>query len=71
MDASSWHTVARKKDCSVWTFGRNDHGQLGDNSRTRRLTPVKVKGIEEVVEVSAGSWHTVVRKKDGSVWTFG
>lgn len=40
--AGDFHTVALKNDGTVWAWGRNHEGQLGDNSRTDRLTPVQV-----------------------------
>jgi len=41
--SSSEYTLAVKTDGSVWAFGRNDHGQLGDGTNTNAFTPVTVK----------------------------
>ena len=42
------HSVALKTDGSVWTWGGNSEGQLGDGSTTRRADPVRVSGLETV-----------------------
>ena len=36
------HVLAVGRDGSVWTWGRNDSGQLGDGTRTDRATPQQV-----------------------------
>ena len=40
--AGFWHTCARKWDYSVWCWGDNESGQVGDGTTTERLTPVQV-----------------------------
>ena len=57
-------------DGSLWTFGMNNRGQLGDGNNTNRLIPVKVVD-ENVTQVATGSSHTILLKQDGSVWTMG
>lgn len=66
------HSCARKGDGSVWCWGQNEHGQLGDGSTTTRPSPVLVSGLGAgVVELSAGARHTCARKDDGSIWCWG
>lgn len=75
--AGSLHTVAVKNDGTVWAWGYNDDGQLGDGSDDDRETPVQVKGpggqgpLEGMVAVAAGSSHTLALRKDGTVWAWG
>ncbi|MCF6154843.1 MAG: hypothetical protein E3K36_06225 [Candidatus Brocadia sp.] len=45
ISAGWYHTVAVKSDGTVWAWGCNDHGQLGDGTDTDRNTPVQVKDI--------------------------
>jgi len=69
--AGDGHSVALKSDGTVWTWGWNRDGQLGDGTSTRRSTPRKVNGLTGVTAISAGSYHTVALKGDGTVWTWG
>jgi alpha-tubulin suppressor-like RCC1 family protein len=39
------HSLALLSDGSVWAWGMNDHGQLGNNSRTNSSLPVQVSGL--------------------------
>jgi alpha-tubulin suppressor-like RCC1 family protein len=69
--AGANHTVALKKDGTVWTWGDNSNGQLGDGSTTQSSTPVKVSSLTGITDIAAGNAHTVARKNDGTVWTWG
>jgi len=72
--AGGSHTIALKNNISnftVWTWGRNSNGQLGDGTTTGRTTPVEVSGLTSVVAVAAGSAHTVVLNADGTVRAWG
>jgi hypothetical protein len=42
------HSVALKTDGSVWTWGGNNEGQLGDGTTTMRFAPVRVSGLQTV-----------------------
>ncbi|MCL2048727.1 MAG: hypothetical protein FWG87_08365, partial [Defluviitaleaceae bacterium] len=65
------HTVALKSDGTVWAWGYNYHGQLGDDTTTNRHTPVQVTGLTEVIAVSSGGHYTIALKADGTVWAWG
>jgi alpha-tubulin suppressor-like RCC1 family protein len=75
--AGWYHTVVLKNDGTVWAWGDNRNGQLGDGTTTRRSTPVQVVGpggvdfLNGVCAVSAVGYHTVALKSDGTVWTWG
>jgi alpha-tubulin suppressor-like RCC1 family protein len=69
--AGEEHSVALKSDGTVWTWGWNRDGQLGDGTKTRRSVPAQVIGLTEVTAISAGGYHTVALKSDGTVWTWG
>ena len=59
------HTVALKGDGTVWAWGRNESGQLGDGDTIMRVMPVQVSGLGGVTAIAAGKDHTVALKSDG------
>jgi len=65
------HTCALKSDGTVWCWGDNEYGELGDGTTTERHTPVQVSGLTNVVAVAPGSVHTCALKSDGTVWCWG
>ena len=71
MAAGIGHNVTVKSDGSVWAWGDNTRGQLGDGTTTNRRSPVKVPSLTAVVAVAAGNYHTLALKSDGSVWAWG
>jgi alpha-tubulin suppressor-like RCC1 family protein len=58
---------------TVWTWGNNSFGQLGDGTTTDSATPVEVSGINvpAVTAISAGGGFSMVLGWDGSVWGWG
>jgi len=64
-------SYAVKGDGTVWAWGLNDNGELGDGTTTTRLTPVRVQGLTEVVGVAGGRDHGLALRADGSVWAWG
>jgi len=67
----SGHGLAIKPDGTVWAWGNNIYGQLGDGTTTHRSTPVQVSGLTDVVSVAGGWAHSLAIKFDGTVWTWG
>jgi len=62
------HTMAISSDGSLWGWGANENGQLGDGTTQDRHSPVRV--MQDVTAVAADSWSTTVLKTDGSLWQF-
>lgn len=56
---------------SVWTWGWNGVGQLGDGTIVNENVPTRVPGLTGVVAVSAGTYHTLALRGDGTVWAWG
>jgi len=67
-------TIAIKKDGTLWAWGRNQYGQLGDGTsgeENYKTTPTKIGSETNWASVSAGSSHTVALKTDGTLWAWG
>jgi alpha-tubulin suppressor-like RCC1 family protein len=71
ISASDSHTVAVKADGTVWAWGSNDRGQLGDGTTADRYTGAQVSGLIDVVTVAAAEHFTLAVKADGTVWAWG
>jgi alpha-tubulin suppressor-like RCC1 family protein len=67
----SLHSLALLSDSSVWAWGSNANGQLGDGTNTNRSTAVAVTGLPAIASISAGSLHSLAVGLDGSVWAWG
>jgi len=72
ISAGHEHSVALKPDGTLWAWGGNSYGQIGDGtSGTDRITPVPVSALTAVKAIAAGGYHTLALKTDGTVWGFG
>jgi alpha-tubulin suppressor-like RCC1 family protein len=65
------HLLVIKADGSLWAWGWNQHGQLGDGTTTNRTAPVHVSGLTNVVAATGGTVFTVALTGDGAVWRWG
>jgi alpha-tubulin suppressor-like RCC1 family protein len=65
------HSVALKKDGTVWTWGYNGLGALGDGTTTSRSIPAVVNGLTGVTAIAAGENHTLALRTNGTVWAWG
>jgi RHS repeat-associated protein len=64
-------TLALRNDGTVWAWGNNGSGQLGNGTTTSSLIPVQVKNLTNVIAVSAGYQYSAALESDGTVWTWG
>ncbi|MFF0429189.1 RCC1 domain-containing protein [Streptomyces sp. NPDC004520] len=69
--AGCQYALALREDGTVWTWGRNDEGQLGIGTTTARSTPQRVPGLENVVSVKAGCRHALALTADHKVKAWG
>ena len=61
----------RKSDGTVWAWGGNSFGELGDGTTNGRVTPVQVHNLSGVTAVAADDFYSLAVKSDGTVWAWG
>ena len=71
ISAGHSHAIALKSDGTVWAWGQNSLGQLGNGTVISSSTPVQVVGLTDVKAISAGGQHNLALKNDGTVWSWG
>ncbi len=66
------HSLALKSDGTVWAWGVNWNGQLGDGTTTNKSTPVQVSSLSDITAIAiGGNGHSLALKSDGTVWAWG
>jgi RHS repeat-associated protein len=64
-------SYALKSDGTVWAWGNNANGQLGDNSTTERHVPVQVSGITNATAIAAGESSAFALRADHTIAAWG
>ena len=71
VSSSDESVQAIKTDGTLWCWGRNEAGQLGQNNRTNRSSPVQVGSGTDWACISTGQQAHAAVKTDGTLWTWG
>jgi alpha-tubulin suppressor-like RCC1 family protein len=69
--AAHYHTAVIQSDGSLWTWGRNDWGQLGLGTEGDWYDRPQRVGSDTWTAVAAGTFHTLAVRSDGTLWTWG
>jgi alpha-tubulin suppressor-like RCC1 family protein len=69
--AGQHHGLALEAGGTLWSWGDNAYGQLGNDSSADRWAPVQVTAISNVISVAGGEYHTLAVKSDGTTWVWG
>ena len=65
------HSLAVKTDGTLWTWGRNGSGQLGDGTAINKSSPVQIGALTNWVYAAGGQNHSLAIKTDGTLWSWG
>ena len=65
------HTVHLQRDGTLWAWGANGTGQLGDGTLTLRTGPVQITAASDWQAISAGGSFTLAIKANGTLWSWG
>ena len=71
VDVTYWHVLALADDGTVWSWGRNEQGQLGDGTETNRNEPYHVAELSGVEKVGVTPTSSYAFKEDGTIWSWG
>jgi alpha-tubulin suppressor-like RCC1 family protein len=70
--AGNDHSLGVRSNGTLWSWGSNSNGRLGDDTTTSRSSPVSVVGgFSDWVSASAGTSHSIGLRANGSLWTWG
>ena len=69
--AGDFHSLALRSDGSLWGWGLNQNGQVGDKTVLDKLAPIQIGTDKKWTVVSAGKAHSVGVKSDGTLWAWG
>jgi alpha-tubulin suppressor-like RCC1 family protein len=69
--AGGSHSLGLKSDGTLWAWGNNSNGQLGDLTLLAKNSPVQVGTDNKWVSIAAGGSHSLGLKSDGTLWSWG
>lgn len=67
--SGGFHSLALEPDGTLWTWGSNTYGQLGDGTTMAKNRPVRIGS--DYVAISAGAAYSLALKKDSTLWAWG
>ena len=71
ISVGAYHVIAIKNNGTLWAWGRNENGQLGDNSTINKNYPIQIGQSDDWKSVSAGTFFSIGLKNNGSIWVWG
>ena len=71
ISSGRYSCLATKTDGTLWSWGRNTNGQLGDNTIANRSSPVQVGALTTWLNINVGFYSCLATKTDGTLWSWG
>lgn len=71
VSAKGGSALLLRDDGTVWAWGDNSNGALGDGTIVSRASPVRTQGLPVIVAISAGYTHSLALDSSGEVWAWG
>ncbi|MBI5384009.1 MAG: beta-propeller domain-containing protein [Verrucomicrobia bacterium] len=65
------HTLALAADNTLWSWGGNSYGQLGNGTTSGRLSPGLAMSASGFTQLAAGTSHSLALQADGTAWSWG
>ncbi len=65
------HTISLKSSGTLWAWGWNASGQLGDSTTTDKLTPIQIGTDTNWMLISTKNVHNLALKINGTLWSWG
>lgn len=70
VETGDFHYIVEKKDNSIWMWGNNGSGQLGNGTTDYCDSPTQFKGLKNIDLLATGMYFTLA-EKDGTVYAWG
>jgi len=71
VEAGESSSFAIKSDGTLWAWGFNENGQLGDGTFVNKNIPTQVGSATDWAQVKSGALHTIALKTNGNLWAWG
>ena len=65
------HTIVLKDDGTVWSWGKNSAGTLGNGTFDDSNVPVQIMNLQDIIAISSSGARCLALKNDGTVWLWG
>ncbi len=66
-----WFSMGLKSNGTLWTWGYNTQGQLGDGTTSHKIVPTQIGLDDKWVSIASGASRSFGLKVDGTLWSWG
>lgn len=71
ISAGNYHSIAIRANHTLYAWGDNFYGQLGDGTGVNKTVPTLIGSFSDWDTVDAGGDHNIGRKTGGTIWGWG